>query len=249
MTNKSEIDVFRNLLSKCLVLPEVSMVKPSIKEFLRCKSTTIVSFLNFHAVNISMKNNDFKMALLDSDYLYRDGVGTEVAMKAISKAPGINMNGTDLIPQIIQSGTEENLPIILWGTEAQYLIKAKNYIEKSDGKVLDICDGFQDYEHYVERLVKLDIDKGIIILAMGMPKQELLSKKLKSRFPAGFTVVNGGAVLDFIAGKQPRAPAFMRKLKLEFLYRLTREPRRMWRRTILGGTAFIYKTLVLYIKK
>ena len=178
-----------------------------------------------------------------------DGVGVEVALKAINKESGLNMNGTDFIPLVIQSAINKKLPIVLWGTELEYLSKTKHIIDNKGGQVIDVMDGFQPVESYIDKLKELDVDNAIIILGMGMPKQELLAEKIKANFPKGYTIVNGGAIIDFMAGKQPRAPVLMRKLKLEFLFRLSKEPKRLFRRTVLGGIQFLFRIVLLFMYK
>jgi len=242
------ISLFKELLNSCSVVKETACLDTEIVSILdNSKSTNIVSFLNFHAINISVKNKAYYSVMTEADYLYRDGVGVEIALKAMSKESGLNMNGTDFIPKIISASIDKNMPIILWGTELEYLSKARTIINDQGGDVIDVMDGFQQTEAYISKLKKLDVNNAVIILGMGMPKQEFLAEKIKENFPSGYSIINGGAIIDFIAGKQPRAPILMRKLKLEFLFRLLKEPKRLFRRTVLGGIQFILATALLFI--
>ncbi len=72
----------------------------------------------------------------------------------------------------------------------------------------------------------------VILLALGIPKQDELAKELRKKFPAAIIIGVGGA-LDFISGLKKRAPSWMQKFGLEWLYRLATEPRRLWRRYLL----------------
>ncbi len=73
-----------------------------------------------------------------------------------------------------------------------------------------------------------------------MPKQEFVAaelvKYLDRRHPC--LILNGGAILDFLADRFPRAPHTLRRFRLEWLFRLFLEPGRLWRRYILGGLIF-----------
>jgi len=232
------------------VVNKAANLEPVIESVLEhSRTTVIVSFLNFHAINISVQNREYHSVMKKADFLFRDGVGVEVALKAINKESGLNMNGTDFIPLVIQSAINKKLPIVLWGTELEYLSKTKHIIDNKGGQVIDVMDGFQPVESYIDKLKELDVDNAIIILGMGMPKQELLAEKIKANFPKGYTIVNGGAIIDFMAGKQPRAPVLMRKLKLEFLFRLSKEPKRLFRRTVLGGIQFLFRIVLLFMYK
>ncbi|GMN14968.1 WecB/TagA/CpsF family glycosyltransferase [Altererythrobacter sp. MTPC7] len=81
----------------------------------------------------------------------------------------------------------------------------------------------------------------LVILGMGMPKQELLAERLL-KDPAfsrtGMVVVNGSAIIDFMSGEVQRAPEWMRRAKVEWAYRLAREPRRLLPRYI-DNTRFL----------
>jgi N-acetylglucosaminyldiphosphoundecaprenol N-acetyl-beta-D-mannosaminyltransferase len=77
---------------------------------------------------------------------------------------------------------------------------------------------------------------------MGMPKQEQLARALREQGGAQL-IVCGGAILDFLAGKVSRAPAFMQSAGVEWLYRLAKEPRRLFKRYVVGNPAFLLKLL------
>jgi N-acetylglucosaminyldiphosphoundecaprenol N-acetyl-beta-D-mannosaminyltransferase len=77
----------------------------------------------------------------------------------------------------------------------------------------------------------------LVVVALGAPKQELLIDALKDRVrPAA--LVGMGAALDFLVGRVARAPPWMSRFGLEWLYRLLKEPRRLWRRYLLRDPAF-----------
>ena len=82
----------------------------------------------------------------------------------------------------------------------------------------------------------------IVLVAMGNPDQELW---LRGNLAAtgcrlGFAV---GALFDFVAGEAQRAPVWVRAARLEWVYRLIREPRRLWCRYVMGNPVFILRVL------
>ena len=89
----------------------------------------------------------------------------------------------------------------------------------------------------------------MVILGMGMPTQELLSAMLARELPGPVLIVNGGAILDFIAGRVRRAPGLMRRLGLEWLFRLLLEPARLWRRYLLGNVIFLWRTAQIMLSQ
>jgi exopolysaccharide biosynthesis WecB/TagA/CpsF family protein len=72
-------------------------------------------------------------------------------------------------------------------------------------------------------------------LAVGSPQQELLAVRIVDRGGAGGCALCVGASIDFIVGRQRRAPQWLQGMGLEWSYRLAQEPRRMWRRYLVEG--------------
>lgn len=189
-----------------------------------------LAFLNAKAVMQAERDPEFYEALIRSDVLLRDGAGIEMLMTAAGRAPGMNMNGTDFIPRLIDA-TPRTAKLALLGTREPRLgLAAERIGAMGFGDIVN-ADGFRPEADYVAlvRAAKPDL----VILAMGMPKQERVALAL-SQDPrlAGhrMVVVNGGAILDFLSGDVPRAPRWIRRARLEWLYRLMREPFRMFPR-------------------
>ncbi|MEM7492514.1 MAG: WecB/TagA/CpsF family glycosyltransferase [Pseudomonadota bacterium] len=203
----------------------------------------IVSFVNAHGYNVSAKDDDFARALKGSDILLRDGSGMKILMKLMGRDPGPNLNGTDLIPQIISRHAEAGHPIALMGTEEPWLSNTAGKLRTDGADIALTADGFQPEEHYLTVLT--ETPARLAVLGMGMPKQERVSTLLRENLDGPLLVINGGAVIDFIGGKVTRAPAWMRRIGIEWVYRLFKEPRRLFRRYVIGNVAFLWRALRL----
>lgn len=81
----------------------------------------------------------------------------------------------------------------------------------------------------------------IVWIGLGTPKQDYVAARLAERSPQTFVAI--GAAFDFIAGQKRQAPRFMRDHGLEWVFRLASEPRRLWRRYLVGNSVFIYENL------
>jgi len=79
------------------------------------------------------------------------------------------------------------------------------------------------------------------VLGMGMPKQERVARLLRAHLGSPTLIVCGGATLDFLGGRVRRAPVWVRRADLEWLYRLALEPRRLWGRYGPGGIRFVMR--------
>lgn len=197
----------------------------------------VISFLNAHSVNLAQRNQDFKNALLSSDFLFRDGIGVKLLLKAFNMPCGENLNGTDFIPYFLKSVSDKKTVLI--GTTQVYVLKCKRNLEKNGVNIIQAIDGFRDFETLLSFIEQHRPD--VVLLGMGMPKQELFSQYLKSKYDHYILVVNGGAIIDFIAGRFPRAPRFVRLLNLEWLYRLIKEPFRLFKRYVIGNPLFLIR--------
>ncbi len=194
----------------------------------------IVSFVNAHAANLVWSTPSVADNLLTSDLLLRDGIGVELALKALGRPRGLNMNGTDLIPQIAR--TYAGRRVALFGTTSPWLERARKNLESTGTTVVASHDGFAPPQTYLDLAAQTEPE--LVILAMGMPKQEELAVHLRDQLSHPVLIVNGGAVLDFLGGKVTRAPELMRTTGTEWLYRLSLEPRRLARRYLLGIPVF-----------
>ncbi len=200
---------------------------------------SVLSFVNAHAVNLCFEKHGFFEDLMDSDWLLRDGSGMKLAYFFWNKKPGLNMNGTDFIPEILGQFSGESC--LLFGTKNPNLKLASDKITDFGVDVIDYDNGFQCLDWYLEKAKQYR--PKLILLGMGMPKQEKLSMLLKRELHYPVLIVNGGAVLDFLSGKIRRSPKIFRSCGMEWLWRLALEPGRMWKRYVLGNFKFIFRFL------
>jgi exopolysaccharide biosynthesis WecB/TagA/CpsF family protein len=206
----------------------------------RLDEPLVISFVNAHGFNLAWKDPAFRHALESSYYLLRDGVGMQLFLQFLGVDPGRNMNGTDLIPKILRRVAHRRIAVL--GTTHEYALQAAARMKRWGCTPVLVEDGFQPPAIYLRLLDAHPVD--VVLLGMGMPKQELLSNQL-AQTGRPLLIINGGAILDFIAGRVSRAPAFLQRAGLEWLYRLWHEPRRLWRRYVLGNAVFLARALAI----
>lgn len=106
-----------------------------------------------------------------------------------------------------------------------------------------IHDGYfppSQEQEIVDRIAALRPD--VLLVAMGVPRQELwIERHIDARHCTLPIAV--GALLDFLSGAVPRAPLWMRRLRLEWLFRLAVEPGRLWRRYVVGNPLFLLRVV------
>ncbi len=209
----------------------------------KCRS---VYFINAHCFNIAQKNEDYFRIINNADLVLNDGSGIRIA----SWLHGINllenMNGTDFIPAVIKLATKEQLPVYFLGA-------TKENIELAVGNVLKSVSGVKigGYHHGFFNASQDDdiinqINKsraGILIVGMGVPKQELWIAKNQEKFTHVKVAIAGGAIIDFLSGKIKRAPNWMRAIGIEWIFRLIQEPKRLTKRYLIGNPVFLFSII------
>lgn len=206
-----------------------------LKKLLEQEKPCILSFINAHGFNLFLKEPKFATTLINCDLLIRDGYGMELLLKSISRNPGANLNGTDFIPVLLNSFVGKRIALI--GTVDEYLEAASLVLKNSGHDVIIKKNGFLPQNEYIQHLKSVKPD--VIILGMGMPNQEYLSIKLKEELNHRCLIINGGAIIDFLGNRFRRAPLWMRKAKIEWVYRLCLEPKRLSHRYLYGNYIFV----------
>jgi exopolysaccharide biosynthesis WecB/TagA/CpsF family protein len=197
---------------------------------------TILSFMNSHGLNLCVASPEALEAFSASDVLLRDGVAMQHAMPALGMEAGENMNGTDFIPLLLTNLVPPRR-VALYGSCIPTLSSARDRLRKDTRHhYIDIQHGFHELEHYAEWAKRTHPD--VVVLAMGMPKQELVASRLKKSLNYPVLIINGGAIVDFWSGHVKRAPSWVRRAGLEWGYRLANEPRRLFSRYVLGARRF-----------
>jgi exopolysaccharide biosynthesis WecB/TagA/CpsF family protein len=241
---KVSIDGWKSILG----IPVVSMgwdrALGLVAGLLEERRFTKISFLNAHNANIASTDPEFARAL-DDFLILPDGLGVDIAAKLLYGAPfPANLNGTDFIPAFL-AGCKRPLTVALLGaTRANAEAASKRLgLLSPQHRFVVVHDGYfkpaQEPE-IVERIATLRPD--ILLVAMGVPRQELwIARHITQRHC--ILPIAVGALLDFMSGAVPRAPLWMRRLRLEWVFRLMIEPSRLWRRYIVGNPLFLWRVL------
>ena len=204
---------------------------------------TVLAFVNAHAMNSAASSPHFFQALRSADIVLRDGSGMAILLKLLARQPGLNLNGTDLIPAILRR--YDGRPIALFGTQEPYLSSARDTVRRTFAPQSQCiaASGFLPTSDYLA--LAASHAPALIVLGMGMPRQEEVARELRAALHHPCLIVCGGAIIDFMGGKTSRAPRWVRAVGMEWLYRLGLEPRRLFKRYVLGNPLFVARALRL----
>lgn len=240
-THESDQEACSYLLSRLSIVRTAADEAQLLKAVYQPSKPMVLSFLNQHGLNLAWSDRSFRDALLRSDMVLRDGVGIAVCLKLLGRDPGQNMNGTDLIPRI--TDLYAGRTVMLIGTVSPYLERAANVLSVRGCRIIGTLNGFLPEDAYLDAIRRAQPD--LIVLGMGMPRQEQISVMLAKALSKPVLIINGGAIIDFLGDRVQRAPAWIRAMRMEWAYRLFREPRRMFRRYVIGGFSFLRKIVRL----
>jgi exopolysaccharide biosynthesis WecB/TagA/CpsF family protein len=199
-----------------------------------------LAFLNANNANIAQQNAALKDAF-GKFLVLADGVGVDIASFALHGAMfPANLNGTDLVPRLLRR-IQRPLKVHLIGARRDIADTARDAFQKMCPQhvVSVISDGYFTAADEPRILSQLEAEKpDVLLVAMGVPRQELwIAQNIG---PGHCTVpIAVGALFDIFTGAVPRAPGWMLALRIEWLYRLWREPKRLWRRYIIGNPVFL----------
>ncbi len=184
-----------------------------------------------HLVKLA-KDEAFAAAYLAQDFVVADG-NPIVWLSRKAGKPVDLLPGADLVVPLAQWAAEEGTPVALIGSTEEALAAAEAaLIARAPGVEVAACIappmGFDPESAAAEAVLKQAAEAGarLAFLALGAPKQERLAARGRQVVPQmGFASI--GAGLDFLAGTQNRAPAWVRKLALEWLWRALSNPARL----------------------
>ena len=203
----------------------------------------MLAFANAHAMNSVAESHSFFKALHSADIVLRDGSGMATLFKLLNISPGINLNGTDLIPQLLRKFNHRG--IALFGTQSPYLEQGLQTVAKkfAPESRYTSAHGFLEVAAYVA--LAAASRPSVIVLGMGMPRQEKVALALRDQLNFPCLIICGGAIIDFLGGKTPRSPTWMRRIGVEWIFRLGLEPRRLFQRYVVGNPVFLARALIL----
>jgi N-acetylglucosaminyldiphosphoundecaprenol N-acetyl-beta-D-mannosaminyltransferase len=198
---------------------------------------------NVDHVVLAEDNVPFREAYSGATISVVDGMPIVWASKALDVTLPERIAGSDLILPLMQVGAERKWRVYLMGAgpgvaeKVAHTVREKYGIEVVgwDSPMVRLDGGDAQNDPIVARI--REKDPHLLLVALGSPKQEVWISQVSHKL--GPTVAIGiGAGFDFIAGTVKRAPQWVSRAGFEWLYRLVKEPRRLWRRYILNDSRF-----------
>lgn len=225
-------------------LVNIEQAKSKVAESIEKKQMMHVVTLNPEMIISAQKNHDLSQSLLSADLAIPDGVGIQLALSIKGIKIDKTVPGIELSYKVLQYCAENNHKVAFLGAQEDVLQLMKtNLLDKiPELHIIYAHNGFFDDEkerEIVDKLVALK--PALLLVALGVPRQEIWINKNKQLFNQTVMIGVGGS-FDVWSGKVKRAPALFRSLKLEWLYRITKEPFRI-KRIIFALPYFVFQVL------
>jgi len=222
----------------------------------RCAGRTIHLFgVNAQVAVLAEEDELFAQAMLSAHLLYPDGISIVIASHFLGRPLLERIPGSELMELLCYEAAKEGLSAyFLGGLPFAAEKSALTLKDRYPGLVIagHCCPplGFETDQEESAKLIKSiqDAAPDMLFVGLGAPKQERWIFNNSAVLPIG-VAVPVGAALDTISGYRKRAPVWARRAGLEWFYRLVREPKRLWRRYLIGNTRFVLMVIMQWMQE
>jgi N-acetylglucosaminyldiphosphoundecaprenol N-acetyl-beta-D-mannosaminyltransferase len=210
----------------------------------------VVANVNVHAMNLAYEQTWFRHFLNDSEMVFCDGFGVKWAAKLFYGFLLYRLTFLDWFYLFADRCAESGVTIYLLGGKPGVAESAASVLtsKRPSLKIVGTHHGYFDKSRdSSEQHTIIDeinqLQPNILAIGLGMPFQEKWIQENFGNLNVNI-VLPGGAFLDFISGTLQRSPNWMTDHGFEWLGRLIIEPRRLWKRYLLGNPLFIFRVLL-----
>ena len=198
------------------------------KDYINKEQLFIVN-INPEIIVKNYKNIKIKEKFNNEKYQIPDGIGIIWALKKKKRIIRERITGIDLMQDILKNAEKYEPKVYLYGAKQEVIERAKQELKKqySSIQIVGTMNGFCNENKVVEDIIQKQPD--IVFVGTGSPKQEQFILNHKEELKSVKIFMPVGGSFDVISKAKKRAPNWIIKLKLEWLYRLFQEPQRIFR--------------------
>jgi N-acetylglucosaminyldiphosphoundecaprenol N-acetyl-beta-D-mannosaminyltransferase len=205
--------------------------------------------VNAHCLNLCYEDPELRSFLNGAEVVFCDGAGVMLAARILGSRIPERITYADWAWRLAALAVAEGYSLYFLGARPGVAQEAAKSLRQSypNLKIVGVRHGYFDHaakspenEAVVQEINASAPD--ILLVALGMPLQEYWLMENRHRLNVG-VVLTGGAVFDYVSGTLRRGPRFLTENGFEWLARLFVEPRRLWRRYLVGNPLFILRVL------
>ena len=207
--------------------------------------------VNAGKVVLMQTDKELEKSVVEADVINADGKAIVWAANLLGHKLPERVSGIDLMEKLVKRSFEKGYKCFFLGATEEVVTKlVKIYkIQYSEDIIAGYRNGY--FKREDEEKIALQIAESgtnILFVAITSPKKEIFLNTYKNKLNNVNFIMGVGGSFDVIAGKVKRAPLWMQNSGLEWLYRVVQEPKRMWKRYLVGNTKFICLIIKEYFK-
>lgn len=198
--------------------------------------------VNADKINMLNENERLKTIVNGCGIINADGASVVLASKYLKKPLPERVAGIDLMLDLVQLASREHYKVFLLGAKQEIVEKTKAVLlENNPGlEIVGIRNGYFKEENWRE--VAEEIRKSgaqLVFVGITSPLKEYIVENFQKEQHLNCVFMGVGGSFDVISGSIPRAPIWMQKCNLEWLFRVMQEPKRLFKRYFVGNWKFI----------
>lgn len=198
--------------------------------------------VNADKINMVNENERLKTIVNGCGIINADGASVVLASKYLKKPLPERVAGIDLMLDLVQLASREHYKVFLLGAKQEIVEKTKAVLlENNPGlEIVGIRNGYFKEENWGE--VAEEIRKSgaqLVFVGITSPLKEYIVENFQKEQHLNCVFMGVGGSFDVISGSIPRAPIWMQKCNLEWLFRVMQEPKRLFKRYFVGNWKFI----------
>lgn len=223
----------------------MAQVLELLKARIQARQQTRLYYVNADCLNLAWQDRAYRSALQEADLLLPDGSGVALGAKLTGQTLIENLNGTDMFLPLCELAQNQGYKVWFLGgrPEVNRALCEQAQARWPQLKIAGSQHGYIGPEQHAALLQQIREDApDILFVAMGAPQQERWIQTHAEHLQVPL-ILGVGGLFDFYSGRIPRAPMLLRRLGLEWTWRLLQEPARLWKRYILGNPLFVWRML------
>jgi N-acetylglucosaminyldiphosphoundecaprenol N-acetyl-beta-D-mannosaminyltransferase len=216
------------------------------------KESRYVCICNVHSIVTAKRYSELARIINSADMATPDGMPLVWYLRHNGFPAQQRINGPDLMFKYCQLAASRGVPIFLYGGTERTLSTLVRVLNEKFPRLNIAGYNSPPFRNLTEKEEITVIDSinqsgaKVVFVGLGCPKQEQWMAQHKGKIKA--VMIGVGAAFDYHAGIIKRAPLWMQRSGLEWLYRLCSEPRRLWRRYLVTNSLFLFYMLGRFLK-
>lgn len=215
----------------------------NVLRWARERRSAYVCVANVHMAMEAFDSEPFRRVVNGADIVTPDGRPLVWALRWSGAEEAVQVRGTDLVAHVVERAAREGVPIGLYGGTPDSLDDMIRALERRFPSLRIACRisppfrplTAEEDEAYTREIATSGAR--VLLVGLGCPKQEAWMAAHKGLVPA--TMIGVGAAFDFFSGRARQAPRWMQAAGLEWVHRLFKEPRRLWKRYLKHNPRFV----------